>query len=112
MNNLGKYIHDIRTAKNLSTRKLAELAQISHTEIHRIENGERKNPSLSVLKSISLALSVNFTDIIRVAGYIDELPASNPAVKLSQQINFLNEKELKEVSNYIDFLLNKRKQHH
>ena len=112
MNILGKYIADQRIARNLSIRKLAEYAKVSHTEIYRIENGERKNPSPFVLRSISLALNIKFDDIMKAAGYIDDTPPnSNSLLKLSQ-IAYLNEKELEEVSDFIDFLLNKRKQHH
>ena len=42
---LGVYVREKRQEKKLSIRKLAELAGISHTEIKRIEDGTRKQPS-------------------------------------------------------------------
>ena len=39
MNKLGTYIKEERTKKGLSIRRLAELADISHTEVKRIEDG-------------------------------------------------------------------------
>ena len=112
MNTLGKYIYDQRNYKNLSIRKLAEISHISHTEIHRLENGERKSPSPLVLKSISHALNISFNEIMKAAGYIDEdKNISNLRLKLSK-IEYLNESELNEVSDFIDFLLSKRNQQH
>ncbi|TCS95883.1 helix-turn-helix domain-containing protein [Hazenella coriacea] len=109
MSVLGKYIADQRMAKNLSKRKLAELAKISHTEIHRLENGERKHPSPFVLKSIALALNLNFNDIMKVAGYLDDDVSTSTSPIWLSEIDDLSEEELDEVRDFIDFLRNKRK---
>ena len=45
MNELGTYIQAKRKEKGYSIRKLAELAEISHTEVKRIEDGMRKQTS-------------------------------------------------------------------
>ena len=60
MNELGTYIKEKRTAKGLSIRRLAELADISHTEVKRIEDGLRKQTSPQVLRSIASALGVPY----------------------------------------------------
>jgi transcriptional regulator with XRE-family HTH domain len=105
MNTLGKYIAGRRMAKKLSIRKLAELAHISHTEIYRIENGERKHPSPLVLKAIAIALDLCYQDILKAAGYVeDNSLVSNPL----GGVDDLNEGELKEVRDFIEFLRNKR----
>jgi transcriptional regulator with XRE-family HTH domain len=112
MNTLGKYISEQRAFKNLSIRKLAKIANLSHTEISRLESGERKKPSPFVLKAISHALNINFEELMRTAGYTDDAEnVSELPLKLFK-IQYLNEKELEEVSDFIDFLLSKRNQQH
>lgn len=108
MSNLGKYITDHRTAKGLSIRKLAELANLSHTEIHRIENGERKHPSPLTLKTIASALEVSFDEIMRAADYTDDLCPSALVSGIISSIYDLTDEELEEVKIFIDFLRSKR----
>ncbi|MEL7565936.1 MAG: helix-turn-helix transcriptional regulator [Dehalobacterium sp.] len=109
MSILGKYITDRRTAKNLSMRKLANLAHISHTEIYRLEAGERKNPSPFVLKSIAHALGINFDEIMQAAGYTNNFLSASVAPVALPGVEDLDEKELEEVKDFIDFLRNKKK---
>lgn len=71
MNELGSFIKEVREEKKLSKRALANAASISHTEIHRIENGERVNPSPPVLRAISIALSIPYEELMEKAGYIN-----------------------------------------
>ena len=48
---------------------MATKAGISHTEVHRIETGDRKQPSLKVLCALADALEVPQEDMLKVAGY-------------------------------------------
>ncbi|WP_319001981.1 helix-turn-helix domain-containing protein [Clostridium tagluense] len=108
LSDIGKFILEHRTARNLSSRKLALMANISHTEIHRLENGERKNPSPLVLKYIANALDLPYEDIMRAAGYMDiASPSSATSTRLSG-IDDLTDQEIEEVNNFIEFLHNKR----
>ena len=66
---LGEYIKDRRTELNMSRNLLAQKAGISHTEVHRIEVGDRKQPSLKVLCALADALNVPQEDFLKVAGY-------------------------------------------
>lgn len=108
MSELGKYIAEHRASKNLSIRKLANIANISHTEVYRLENGERKNPSPLILKSIALALGLNYEDILKAAGYIDAMITPNSSLRFPG-IEELNDMEIEEVKDFINFLLNKKK---
>ena len=105
---LGKYIAEHRLARNISIRKLAELANLSHTEIYRLEHGDRKHPSPNVLKSIALALNLDFNEIMSVAGYIEDLPQSSKSPLLNLNIDDLNEQEIEELINFIRYLRFKR----
>ncbi|MGH4123702.1 MAG: helix-turn-helix domain-containing protein [Clostridium sp.] len=108
VSDIGNFILEHRTARNLSTRKLAALADISHTEIHRLENGERKNPSPLVLKCIANALDLPYEDIMRAAGYMDIASPSSATTTRLSGINDLTDQEIEEVNNFIEFLHNKR----
>ena len=112
MNDLGTYIKEKRTGKGLSIRRLAELADISHTVVNRIEDGLRKQTSPQVLRSIASALGVPFEDLMAAAGYIDE-PSDEPSggtvaagIRDSED---LSPDEIDQVNQYIAFLKSQRK---
>lgn len=67
--NLGEFIKKRRVDINMSRNQLATKAGVSHTEIYRIEMGERKQPSLKVLCTIADALNMPQEELLRVAGY-------------------------------------------
>jgi transcriptional regulator with XRE-family HTH domain len=69
MNTIGDFIKERRLARDWSKRTLAEKAGISHSEVHRIENGERLNPSVPVLYALADALGIPRDDILLQAGY-------------------------------------------
>jgi len=69
MSSIGEFIKERRLSKGWSKRALAEKAGVSHSEVHRVENGERMNPSVPVLYSIADALGVPKEEILRHAGY-------------------------------------------
>ena len=66
---LGEFIRERRKEIGVSRNMLATKAGISHTEIHRIETGGRKQPSLKVLCSLADALLVPQEKLLIVAGY-------------------------------------------
>lgn len=110
MSQLGKFILDHRTSKKLSRRKLGEMADISHTEIQRIENGIRKNPSPPVLRAIAVSLGVKYEDIMTAAGYIDQPENDEPIIAARLNgIEELSTEDLDQVQSYIDFLISKKK---
>lgn len=72
MSVIGDFIKERRLSKQWSKRTLAEKAGVSHSEVHRIENGERENPSIKMLLAISEALAVPKEEMLRIAGYADD----------------------------------------
>ncbi len=111
MNELGTYIQTKRKEKGYSIRKLAELAEISHTEVKRIEDGMRKQTSPQVLRSIATALNCPYEDLMAAAGYIDEpaVDADATAVAGIQNADDLSQEEIDKVNEYIAFLKSQRK---
>ena len=59
----GKNLQKIRTKRNISLRKLEVIAEVDHSEIHRIEKGLR-NPSLTVVLALAKALDVEVSELI------------------------------------------------
>lgn len=108
MVDLGHYIAAQRAARKISMRKLAELAHLSHTEIYRLENGERKHPSPGVLKAIALALNLDYNELMKVAGYLEDISATEGYPKTQIDIEGLTENEIQEVKRFIDYLRYKR----
>jgi transcriptional regulator with XRE-family HTH domain len=108
MTPLAEYIKEKRTLRDFSIRKLAEEAGISHTEIKRIEDGVRKQPSPDLLRKIAAALNTPYEEVMVAAGYIENQPTIVAAAGLADT-NDLSEDELAEVNDFISFIKNKRK---
>ena len=69
---LAELIRNARKEKGLSARKLANLLNLSHTEINNIESGYRVKPSIIVLKGIEQYLGIPFSKTAKIAGYSKE----------------------------------------
>jgi transcriptional regulator with XRE-family HTH domain len=91
MTTFGDTIKNKRLSLGWSKRALAERADISHSEVHRIENGDRKNPSVPVLNALAEALGISKEDLLQVAGYksddgdVSAIERVFPALKTEQQ---------------------------
>jgi transcriptional regulator with XRE-family HTH domain len=68
MNNISENIKLLREEKNLSRKKLAELAGVSQPTIYNIENGKTDNVTLTVGKSIAKALGTTFGELFQIEG--------------------------------------------
>ena len=65
-------VKNARKEKGMSARKLAELVDVSHTEINNIESGFRVKPSIIVLKGFEKYLDIPFKKTAKLAGYSNE----------------------------------------
>jgi len=63
----GEHLKKIRNTKNISLRKLEQLAEVDHSQIHRIEKGETA-PSLTTLISIAEGLKISLKELIEYEG--------------------------------------------
>ena len=66
---LGNLIRNLREEQGLSQRQLALLSGVSNTEISRIENGERKQPSQETLNKLASCLPISYEELLITAGY-------------------------------------------
>ena len=110
----GEYLQYLRKEKGLSIRKVAELAEISHTEVKRIEDGMRKQPSPQVLRFLAKALDTPYEELMAAAGYIDEEPEQEVTMAAGVEsgvtgAEHLSPDELQQGNQYIAFLKSHRK---
>lgn len=69
---IGAYITELRTEKQMSMRELALKANVQASDISRVESGKRQKPAPAFLRAIAPFLGVDYGDLMRVAGYIQE----------------------------------------
>ena len=89
---VGELIKKGREEKNLSMRQLAELAKVSHSDISRIESGEREVPNPKILRKISNIIDVNYSDLMYSIGLGLEVTPLNYFIK--NHYSNLNAEEL------------------
>lgn len=75
---VGELIARAREEKGISKRELARLANISDTELARIESGERTIPNPKTLRKISKHIGVNYNDLMYAAGLGFQVTPLNP----------------------------------
>ncbi len=100
MNNhllLSKILRDRRLELGLSINALAVRVGISHTEVSRIESGERQNYNLITLIRMCQILKLNFVRLLIVTEYLptsyDEdsrYDSPSPKVYPTKEIHFIS----------------------
>lgn len=65
--NVGERITELRTAKGITTNKLANLAGVSQSHLREIELGKR-NPTVETLSFFCDALGVSLSDFFNADG--------------------------------------------
>ena len=78
---VGQMITEAREKSGLSKNQLAQLANVSHTEIARSESGERELPNPKTLRKISKHIGVNYNDLMYAAGLGMQVTPLNPFLK-------------------------------
>lgn len=109
MSEIGKYIKEKRELAGFSQEQLAKACGLQHDSILcKIENGSR-NVKWEELGNISKALgNFHIFEALLIAGFISE-DELHPILKL-QYLDKLDKTELRQVQQYIDFLIYKRNQ--
>jgi transcriptional regulator with XRE-family HTH domain len=69
---LGAWIRQARLRQHFSQRELAERAGMSRSYLCDIERGRGATPSMAALDRLALALGVARTDLLQVAGVIEQ----------------------------------------
>ncbi|WP_153124610.1 helix-turn-helix domain-containing protein [Peribacillus tepidiphilus] len=98
MSEFGAYIKKIRESKGLTLNQVALYSEISAAQLSRIETGKRGVPKPNTIKKISEALKVDYDELMKVAGYIDDDKPSNDLPPLS-------EKEERDIAKQLEKIL-------
>ena len=69
---LGVALKHYRQARNMSLAELSEKSDVSASYINRIENNERKAPSIVLLNRLSEALSIPIESLLSISNPIDK----------------------------------------
>jgi transcriptional regulator with XRE-family HTH domain len=70
-NLFGEYIRRVRNLKDLSLRELAEKADMSFSQLSKIERGD-SSPTQSTIEKLSFGLNVSKYELLALAGYMSE----------------------------------------
>ena len=70
---VGEYIQTARMERGLTQTELGEKCHVSGAEISRVESGKRRAPSPKMLKAIAQALVIDYSQLMQLAGYIEEV---------------------------------------
>lgn len=85
-NDLGSYIRTVRKAHNLTLKDVGKLADISFTQVGKIERGLH-HPTRETVEKISRALNIDKKTLMNLAGYTDAKP-----LRLNPQKNRTSER--------------------
>lgn len=97
---VGELIAEAREKTGISKNQLAQMSKVSHTEITRIESGERKIPNPKTLRKISKFIGINYNDLMYAAGLGAKISPLNPY--LLEYYSELKGAELRDALNSID----------
>ena len=96
-------IKQIREKKNITIYRLSKLTGINRPYLTQLENNKKFNPSLKIMSKIANALDVKIDDL-----FYSELDIDNLKEELNNRIDKygLDSKEVMEISQIIDLLIN------
>ncbi|HWR31042.1 MAG TPA: helix-turn-helix domain-containing protein [Negativicutes bacterium] len=75
----GYYLKELMDQKGIGVNELANLSGISGAHISRIASGKRSAPSPQTLKKLSIALGVDYSELMNMAGHVDAINQSSKA---------------------------------
>lgn len=73
---LGAYLRKARTAAGMTLRQVEAQTGISNAYLSQLENGQVDNPSPQYLEKLANVYKIDYEELLRVAGYLREEPAS------------------------------------
>ena len=96
-------IRNIRKSKKISLRKLSDMTGISRAYLYDLESNRRFNPTLFILQKIAEVLEVDIKDLFYSLNELENLKE-----EMYRKIDKYgrNSKEVLEVSQVIDLLIN------
>lgn len=108
---LAQRLRKSRALKGLSLRGVSEPAEISPTYLQKLERGHVQDPSPNVLYRLSVALDLDYGDLMGLAGYVLPLDADSeigaePSHALAREPLTADEEEA--LTSYLGYLRSQR----
>jgi len=107
---LGELLRQARASRALSLRDVARLAGFAASYLARLESGENRHPSPTILARLSSVLELEYETLLELAGH-PRAPgrSSDPDARLRAlarlvDVTALDEDELRELSEYAAYL--------
>ena len=106
---IGQRIRTIRTKKKMSLSQLAERSRVTKSYLSQIERNICTNPSIEFVEKVAVALDVNPEALLGWGQNEDEISnIDNHFSYVKKCLLTIDDKQLKELKDYIDFILWKR----
>ncbi len=86
MSSFAEYMRSLREGQKLSVREAAAKSGVSVSYITQIENDRRKTPSPEVLKKLAPAYNVPVRDLLKAAGYMDDIREVKTALSDDEEV--------------------------
>jgi XRE family transcriptional regulator, master regulator for biofilm formation len=108
---IGAKIRSLRMERGLTLTELADKAGIAKSYLSNIERDLQNNPTFEYINKVAKALNIEQEKILFDMKSIDENGESpNEFAVFRKTLNQLNNSQLEELIEYIEFIIWKRKQ--
>lgn len=82
---LGFWLQDMRDGRGLSLRELANLADVDHAYVYRLEAGDKASPSEEVLSKLIRALKMNRRDAAILRHIVEHTETPTELARLARE---------------------------
>lgn len=108
---IGPRIRTIRTKKKMSLSQLAERARVTKSYLSQIERNICTNPSIEFVERIAVALNTSPEELLGWGKNKDGISGlDNTFSYVKRYLLTMEDEQLKELKDYIDFTLWRRNQ--
>lgn len=108
---IGDRIRTIRVQKRMTLSNLAEKANVTKSYLSNIERNISTNPTIEFVEKVALALNMKPESLLGWEKDENEISSfENSFLYLKKYLLTMNEEQLIELKDYIDFILWKRNQ--
>jgi len=80
---LGKRIRELRLEAGFSQRELARRANLSHSYVSKLENGNRRNATMDIIRAVAGALDYPVEMLLREVGVLAVDPGDEERDRLT-----------------------------
>ena len=110
---IGQRLREVRDLRGRSLVDVAAAAEISPAYLQKLESGGVKQPSPNVLQKLAKALKLEYSELMRLAGYV--APATGRGRKRRNELTYalssepLTDDEAEELARYLDWYRDRKR---